>query len=491
MTISTEILLDNPILIKHVRSRLRRAALVPWLITIVIMSICIAWAGFSIPWLRPQGALTAILGLQILILAIGGSQQVGGSVGGARESGILDFHRVSPQPPLWLAVGYFLGAPIREYLLFASTLPFAAAIAMNGFAGLSGLIELEIPLIFACWIFHAIALLTALASKKPKGASKGGGIGGLIVFLIFLGQPIGYGLWYASGPLHQDLHLLEFFGRKFHWFVYLLIFEIPILSFLFIAAARKMRADKSHAYSKVLAIGCLATMTLLGLGGLWAIRGVPYLVIGVLYGTVFLALILSVTITPDRNEYIRGLRRAERRNRHRPSPWEDAGTNRIALFVLAGVVLIGTTIAWEAIEGRPVGGPGQYSQTIAIGVLVVAYFGLALQYFRLRFPKVAGSLFALFLFLAWGLPIITGMIALGAFGASPKIGQAVLATSPLIGMALSANAIELTGSDTIRLFALAPAVTFAFGFNFLMVAVQRKIDLAVRKASTDRQLLQA
>ncbi len=61
--------------------------------------------------------------LQTIILVIVGATQVAGSVGGVRESNILDFHRISPLPPLATTLGFFLGAPIREYILFALTLP--------------------------------------------------------------------------------------------------------------------------------------------------------------------------------------------------------------------------------------------------------------------------------------------------------------------------------------------------------------------------------
>jgi hypothetical protein len=478
---SFDIVLDNPILMKHIRSRLRRAQVVPWLVVIVLLSLCASWAGFAIRWLGQVGALAVLLGLQVLLLPISGSQQIAGSVGGARESGILDFHRVSPVPPLWLAVGFFLGAPIREYLLAACTIPFAIFSAMNGPAGILGLIQLEIPLLLAAWIFQAIALLTALLSKKPKGAAKGG-FGGLIVLLLFLGQPVGLGLWYATGQLHEAPQTLSFFGIRLPWLPFMIIYEIPILAFLFAGAARKMRGDRVHAYSKRLAIGFLAAITVLTLGATWSIKGVNFLVLGVLYGLIIFALFMVVAITPSQAEYIKGLRRAAKHDLHRPSVWDDSGTNRIAVFALSAIVFLGATVAWEAIEGRPAIGVdrGLYSQTIAIGVLVVAYFGLGLQYLQLRMAKTGAVTMAVFLFLVWMLPIVAGAIALGALP-KPDIGQAVMAFSPITGIAMSAGTVDLTGNDMIRLVALAPAVTFAFVFNYFLVATQRKIDLAIHK----------
>ena len=53
-------------------------------------------------------------------------------MGKARESGILDFHRVSPMAPAAVVLGFFFGAPIREYLLFAATLPFSMICVYKG-----------------------------------------------------------------------------------------------------------------------------------------------------------------------------------------------------------------------------------------------------------------------------------------------------------------------------------------------------------------------
>lgn len=112
-----DLLLDNPILVKHLRSRLRRSQLVPALmITGILMGLIVWWGvatkGFGLP---PVYLMTRTL--QAFILVVIGATQVASSVGGVRESNILDFHRISPLPPLAVTLGFFLGAPIREYIL--------------------------------------------------------------------------------------------------------------------------------------------------------------------------------------------------------------------------------------------------------------------------------------------------------------------------------------------------------------------------------------
>lgn len=475
----SDVVLDNPILMKHARTRLRRRQLGMWLAVVLILCLAIVWAGQAFNWIDNGAALTFLLGLQSILLVFVGATQVGGAVGGARESGIIDFHRVSPVPPAELALGYFLGAPIREYVLFAATLPFALGLSLMATGGFWVWAQLTIPLVFSAWLLHAVALLSALVTKKPKGTGKGAGAG-LLVFALIFGQPIGSLLYYASGQLKGETATVQFYGLALHWLVILLLYEACALGFLFLAASRKMRSDRTHAFSKAQAVACMATITALTLGAAWNGTGQDEVVLVVLYFLVVAAIVLAVTITPDQAEYVRAVRRAWRAGRHRPAFWEDADTNRAALFGICALVAIGATLSWELVAGR-VRGASLYSQTIAVGVFAVAYTGLGLQYFQLRFAKSGTSLMSLFLFLVWLLPILIGSISFGA-GTNKDLYGIILCLSPLTGIAMSSGLIEETGTRAYKLAALGPSITFAFIFNYLLVTTQRKIDLNVRTA---------
>src|SRR5262245_24123350 len=121
------ILLDNPILTKHRRSRLRPGATGSW--AAIIFVACVSIVGgyaYSYGGLGRGGwELQLILGLQVFILGLAGGFQISGAAASAREIGIFEYHRISPLPPSWIALGFLLGAPIREYLLAAITVPFA------------------------------------------------------------------------------------------------------------------------------------------------------------------------------------------------------------------------------------------------------------------------------------------------------------------------------------------------------------------------------
>jgi hypothetical protein len=304
----------------------------------------------------------------------------------------------------------------------------------------------------------------------------------VLIFGLFFGNWIGVGLWEATRQLRGEMYTVQFFGLPIHWLAFVLLYAGCLIGFLFLACARKMRAERVHAYSKPQALAFMATITTLVLGAAWNFQGQREVVLVVLYFLVVAAIVLSTTITPDQVEYVRAVRRALRVGRHRPTVWEDSGTNRVALFGLCALVFLGATLSWELIAGRTHGDASVYSQTIAVGVFVVAYFGLGSQFFQLRLARSGGSVFALFLFLVWLVPLLLGSIAFGA-GTNRELFQIILCVSPLTGIAMSSGLIEETAGQSFKLAALAPAITFAFLFNYLLVATQRKIDLSVRTAS--------
>jgi hypothetical protein len=514
-----DIVLDNPILVKHLRSRLRPAQAVPWAAIIVVVAACIAWAGIDGRLVGTAMAVILLLGLQILGLTFGGSNQLNISLGGARESGILAFHRVSPLPPAVVALGFFLGAPIREYLLAAITVPFAAFAAYQIDAsspakGLLWLAQLEVAVLTTTWLIHALAMVGCLTRKKPRGTIQGAII--TIVLLFFFGIYGSMGFYYGVQWLLEEARFMNFFGWMIPWLAWILINELPVLGFLGLAAVNKMRAERAHSYTKGQALACMATLVVLAVGGLWKVarllpESYPFeptvadvIMFAALYGLMLTALVLTATITPNSNEYVKGVRRALHEGRRRPGAWSDAGSNRVAVFILAGVLLVSATVVVQVV-GRPalfnpgVNTPAQLasaiqsdeawlqsrqakmSRPILIGVLTVAAFGFAYQYFSLRTRRSGPTLMAVFLFVTWLVPLLAAsVIGMGSSAGDSEVALTVLALSPLTGVAMSSGLGEAIAGSSIQLAALGPAVTFAFVFKYLLVVHQRKIDRALR-----------
>ena len=177
-----------------------------------------------------------------------------------------------------------------------------------------------------------------------------------------------------------------------------------------------MDSERIHPLSKPQAIAAMAVATVLVLGGIWKRDEYEVLDVVALYLLVVAAILLIVMVTPTQAEYVKGS--GERRSKARPD-----------------LPLVGRPVAEPGLPGRsrarscwrPRPSPGTRSResrsgrcqraqvgsfplAIATGVLVVAYFGLALQYFLLRFGGRGRMYFALFLFLAWVVPLVAGTI---------------------------------------------------------------------------------
>lgn len=479
--------LDNPILVKHARSRLRRMQAIPSVAVVMVIALTILVFGYQ--WNRLSGgeAFGGLLTLQLVILGFMGASQVSSSVGKARESGILDFHRASPMPPFAEALGFFFGAPIREYLMFAATLPFALVCVFAGRPDFLAFVQIEASLVLVAWTLQSIGLMSALAGKERKTGSRG--VVGLVLFLLFGGSWLVPFFGRVSSLVGQ-YPTGHFFEVPLPWLLILAIDLLPIVGFFLVAATRKLASERAHPLSKPQAIGALATGATLILGGIWKIDAEFYWTLLVLYLLIVGSIILIVAVTPNLDEFSKGIRKAAKEGQKYPSAWSDRGLNRIALFCLCGVVLVAPTVVWKAIE-RPVSWGGQvetisYSLPIAIGVLVVAYFGLSLQFFQLRFGKRGTVFFSLFLFVAWLLPLALGAISAAAFAQrrTPDSGPdawslTITSLSPIFGIAVSSGVGSMPGLDQAKGAALLPALIFALLFNNLVTSTRRRVEKSI------------
>ncbi len=474
--------LDNPIFVKHVRSRLRRQPLLSAIVVTVVLCICITWGGFVLDAFKTGGAFGTLFALQAVILAIMGSTQVGTSVASARASGILDFHRVSPLSATELVLGFFFGAPIREYLLLACTLPFVVLCLAMGVPDFRGLVQLMIVLIATSWVLQGFSLLNALVLKKQAGSR---GVIGLVIFLGLMSGSFISGFGHLANIVDREPRL-SFFGVSLPWLAVVLLYEALTLFFLFLASRRKMESERLHPFSKPQAIAAMATLGVLLTGAVWDLTDYNAIGLLVLYLLVIIGILLTLTVTPTQAEYYKGLWRAVKQGRSRLSFWDDLAPNRPFLVVVCTLVLVAATIAWRQLGGLAGGNtsPVQQASPLAIanGVLVVAYFGLAHQFFQLRFGRRGTSFLALFLFLIWGVPLVVGTISLFADFRNPGPSQIIYALSPVAGLALASSVGEGppgTNLMAVEAAAITPSLLFTFVFNNLVTLARRRVQKAV------------
>ena len=123
---------SNPIFRRYLRSRLRPAPLITWVIIVLTFTATLFFLFFYGSEFRLKGSPEAaardacipVLFIQMLILLFMGTGSVAGGISREAADGMVDYQRLTPMTPLSKIVGYLFGLPVREYVLFATTVPF-------------------------------------------------------------------------------------------------------------------------------------------------------------------------------------------------------------------------------------------------------------------------------------------------------------------------------------------------------------------------------
>lgn len=491
MSTPADFLLDNPIIVKHKRSRLRTAQVVPGVIVVLCICGVFTFVASRLGEAAHAGTFGTLSVIAALVLVIGGGNQVAMSVGSAKESGILDFHRVSPLPAETVTLGFFLGAPIREYMFFAVMLPFILIAAWLGNLDFVNVLNVAGTIFLTAWLIHSVGLFAALVAKKPRMASAA--LVGVTIMILWIGS-IAFGMLQQAAMANgqpMNFATLDFFGVPLPRLMFLALYEGAATAFFLVAATRKMRADRAITFAKWEGLLCMATVVALTLGAFWKAKGVPFVVPALLHVFVIAGIVLGSTITPGLGDYVKGVRRSRRLGHRRAAVLTDHASNLWTILGLAAWVAVGAVIAWESIEvvavnanvgfANAFNGRLAYTQTIAVGVLTVCYYGFGKQFFALKYAKRGEIYFRLFLFFVWVMPMLVA-VAAGVATMSSRVIQMIMGVSPWAGMILSIEggpAVDADAAYWVRFMALAPCVAFTCAFFVLTLLQQRKIDGAL------------
>ncbi len=356
-----------------------------------------------------------------------------------------------------------------------------------GIPSLRGFVQLMTILLTSAWTLQGLVLLTALASK---GKTPTGGVVAMIVFLLFFGSSLVMGGQFSASMVEHD-HRLSFFGLSLPWLPVVLLYQLPLLFFILLASTRKMESGRLHALSKPQGIVAMLVFSTLVLGGIWRKDFYEIYEIAALYLLAIPALLITLVITPSQAEYAKGLYRAQRQGKTRLPWWDDLSVSWITLILLAGIMLGAGTLAGSVAVGdspqtpRPL---GPYPLALAAAVLTVAYFGLAFQYFQLRFAKRGSMYFALFIFIVWFLPIIAGSIQTMASGprGPGEVGAPLFALSPGAGIGMIAVIGDEHLATAVQAAAITPALLFTFVFNYLLIGARRRVMRTVFLANAKK-----
>ncbi len=439
---------DNPILLRYVRSRLRMKGLLPGLLLTVIIS---AFAFLIAPmssermeenrrmWLQerqgpewrrevqrqmrnadpelrraleqvlgnPQAelppprpahmhqrmALLPLLAIQALLLFVIGTGQVAGGMTSERDEGMVDYQRLAPMTPLSKTLGYLIGLPAREWVMFLATLPFMGLALWRGQVPFAAWGPVALIFFTSVMLYHLTGLVAGTVFKNRRWSFL---ICMGMIFLLYFIVPQGarFGLpflrYMTMWPaVLESSHILpddwaralrevaahapgegvRFFKEEWTFtdVKFTLIVQGSFILTLLVMVWRKWRQEDSHLLSKTWALLVFAWLCVLPLGtalpaipdgSLFPARSVRALLDGRpdrpdlwqafkmcgLYGLMMLILLIFAVLllTPNRDMQTRGLRRAAKLGK-RSAPFLS---DEFSAFMLVVMLILAGTASW-------------------------------------------------------------------------------------------------------------------------------------------------
>ena len=189
---------DNPLIIRGIRTRLRLPLAVSWALVTIVASafLYIIVYGNAIKDSNTteaeaaRQAIPALLVMQGLILMVLGTGAVAGGVARERTYRLLDYQRLTPMSPSVKILGTLIGLPIREYFMFALSLPFVFYAAWKGGLSFGILFNFYLVFLSSALVYHMTGLAAGMVVSKPWQA--GTVSQGMVVVLYLMLPNISY-----------------------------------------------------------------------------------------------------------------------------------------------------------------------------------------------------------------------------------------------------------------------------------------------------------
>jgi hypothetical protein len=427
--------------------------------------------------IHQRKALIPLLIIQMLILFLLGTGQVAGGMSNERDDGMVDYQRLTPMTPLAKVMGYLFGLPVREWVLFLSTLPFTILALWRGAVPFSTWVPVALIFLTSVLLYHCTGLVAGTVFKNRRWAfllSMG------LIFLLYTAVPQGARLglpflkyvtmWPAAmeashifpDRMMRDWRVfsghvggqgVEFFQWRFSDVAFTLLVQGCFIVTMLVMVWRKWKRAESHLLSKVWALIICAWAGILSMGTVLpgiadasvfpetSIRQIvrqgqfnpPTLpgaaVISTAYAVlmfVFL-LLLVIMVTPSQDAQARGLRRAAKYGRT-AAPWqadESSSFRLVAILCLIGAA--GCTWFTRAVLGSDWfhADPGFKTFPVFLAIIappIIAFHAL-LESRGGKWPFLAVVLLGL-------VPLLTALIMAAASNREPVMAVFVAGASP-------------------------------------------------------------
>jgi hypothetical protein len=391
------------------------------------------------------------IGVEILVLVIGGFSRISRVLADERKAGLWDSNRLTPLKPSQLVIGYWLGSPLREFymaMVLAGTGLFVVLLAKLPITLWLGT---QILILTTSLFFGLLAVLVGMVLQRPQG-----GVIFLVAFIFFQFPSMAmpkfvmtnfllpiYGianLFISSESPDNDYTIHEWgglphvFGLPIYPIILSFGLQLLVGIFLWRAAIRKTANPFQPLILRWEAVAIFEILLIVQHGLIWGIwhghfptivqgqnDGREGLLAAVHCGTILVAtIILAAASPPPETMRVKTLRLGVK--------------NLDVVFADSAIFLaLALTVAVALVLLTQCGGSIADSwkiYLIAVGNLLDFFliFSLLLDFCRVRFRRRALGFVALWLFILCVLPfILAGVFTNGAIGKVSLLSPGVVA----------------------------------------------------------------
>jgi hypothetical protein len=171
-------LIENPIFLTQKRLTHRTgvlaAILIAALIGLSLLSGLIAYLadpinfGFRSPQEAGKVFYGWVIGLEILVLVIGGFSKISKVLADDRKAGLWDSNRLTPMKPSTIVTGYWLGSALREFYMGAVLAGVGLVIVVLAKLPITLWLGTQVLVLSTTLFFGLLALLAGMAFQRPQ-----------------------------------------------------------------------------------------------------------------------------------------------------------------------------------------------------------------------------------------------------------------------------------------------------------------------------------
>ncbi len=496
-------LAQNPIFRRYCKSQLRPVSTTIWAITVLVFATFSFLAiyvgstnlGRQEEFQAARWAMMAVLGIQGLLLMLIGTGATTLAYVREADEKMVDYQRLTPMTPIAKVLGYLFGPPIRSYLLFLITVPFAIFCIVVGKISFEPVFQVYVTFFVSAILYHLTGLLAGTILKRRLLA---GILSMGLVFCINFVLPAilarsgytflfyttvwpvlflhGSGLSLETGgskellARHESFQAVDFFQFEIPTFVFGLCVQGFLIFTFALILYRRWKGESLHLLSKSFTLFVFCGILILFLGTSLPLMdsgrifpsmstqfGQRYMgptgmqatfaeALGITAAcgiiTLIIACMLIQIITPTRDGFIRGLRRAHKAGRQRARFGSDSSTglwHAVFIGLLGGLAWFWFTDVLFSTDFYPNLSLPNYAVAVmcAIFIFATVCFGTTLELFG------KGVLW-LAMLLVWIVPLLAAGIL---FLAEKSIGGIYLTSLSAYGAYFNSLTTLLAEAD--------------------------------------------